>query len=184
MTARVVARCSAAGGALALALMGGPAWAVDLPGLPPAPAAPAGPLPSLLPSPVASALGPVLSQLPGSKPSAKPAPRPAPKPAPAPPSGQQVALSQTRIAAIPLSVRAAAGTAALQALPGVVAPMAVQPEAVVPQLAPVATTTGATSPASTPRDNGLPAIVVALAIGAVSAAAAGQVAEMAERRRA
>ena len=189
MSARVVARCCAASGALGLALMAGPAWAVDLPALPSAPAAlPALPTPlptSVLPSPVASALDPVLSQLPGNEPSAKPSPSPAPKPKPAPRSDRQAALAETRIA--PLSataaLRAGSRTAELRAFPEFVAPMAVQPQPVVPQLTPVATTALPGSLPPAPGTEGLPAVVVAVALVAVSAAAAGQVAEMAERRR-
>ena len=201
MSARLVARCCAAGGAVGLALMAGPAWAVDLPSLPSAPAAaPTLPalLPSpspteLLPSPVASALGPVLTQLPGStppsSPAAKPVPRPAPKPKPVTRSDRQAALAETGIAALPATVALRAGTgvgtgtAALQAFPGINVPMTVQPQPVVPRLTPVATTAIGQSPASAPADGGLPAIVVALAIGAVSAVAAGQLAAMAEGRR-
>lgn len=193
MTARFVARCGAAVGALGLALLGGPAWAVDLPSLPTAPVGPVAPVAapdpvptSLLPSPVASALDPILSQLPGHEPTAKPSPRPAPNAQPAP--QRQVARSETRIAVLPaapanLALRTDNGVAALRPLSGIVAPMAVPPMPVVPQLAPVpAAGVQAALPGPT-GDDGLPAVIVALAIGAVSAAAAGQVAEMAARRR-
>ncbi|MDT7569908.1 MAG: hypothetical protein QOE05_82 [Actinomycetota bacterium] len=193
MSARVVARCCAASGALGLALLGGPAWAVDLPAVPGAPApAPSLPIPvptplptSVLPSPVASALAPVLSQLPGNEPSARPSPSPAPKAKPAPRSDRQAARAQTGIAPMSatLALRAGSRTAELRAFPGFVAPMAVQPQPVVPQLTPVATVAVPGSLPLAPSQEGLPAVVVALAIVTASAAAAGQVAEMAERRR-
>lgn len=194
MTPRFVARCGAAVGALGLALLGGPAWAADLPSLPTAPVGPVAPVAapdpvptSLLPSPVASALDPILSKLPGHQPTSKPSPRPAPKAQPAP--QRQVARSQTRIAVLPaapanLALRTGnSDVAALRPLSGIVGPMAVPPMPVVPQLAPVpASGVRQAVPAPT-GDDGLPAVIVALAIGAVSAAAAGQVAEMAARRR-
>jgi hypothetical protein len=214
---RSPARTCTAAATLALALAGSlgvlteSAWAVELPTPSPAPApvlpqpahlAPVAaptllpaPVASLLPAPVATAVDAVVSGDPGSSPSASPSARPTPAPAPAQPAGEQQARSRTQIEALPAApalpampaLRVNEGAAALRALPGVVAPVAVAPEAVTPQLAPVppngvASSVPAMLPA-TPTTQGLPAVVVALAVGAVSAAAGGQVAELAARRR-
>jgi hypothetical protein len=64
----------------------------------------------------------------------------------------------------------------------VVAPIAAPPMPVVPQLAPAAPVAAPTRLPATPASEGLPALVVAIDLGAVSAAAAGQVAEMHARR--
>jgi hypothetical protein len=144
------------------------------------------PVQSLLPAPVASALDPVTSRLPGAQQSAEPSPRPAPKPKPTAAPGQQVALADTGVAALSatLALQGGSGTAALRAMPGIIAPVAAAPTVIVPDLAPALAPVAAPQalpPASAP--DGLPALVVALALTTVSAAAAGQVAAMAERRR-
>jgi hypothetical protein len=209
-TARSVTRTCAALGTLGIVLSAGPAWALDLPtpglptaglpspGLPAGPAVPVatptllpGPVATLLPTPVASALAPVTSRLPGGEPSARPAPSPTPappatQPRPAPASAQE-ARSESALAplAASLALRADRGeTAQLRSLPGVVAPVEVAPVPVSPQLAPAAAAAPVAGLPRPPAPDGLPAVIVALAIGAVSAAAAGQVAEVHARRAA
>jgi hypothetical protein len=227
---RLIGRAGAATGLLGLVLMGGPAWAVDLPTPAPAPApvapvtvapvtvapvtvapvtqalaAPvAGLLPdpvatlvpdpvrSLLPAPVASAATTAEDQVPvGSKPQApaKPATVPAAKSRPAaaaaaPP--RQQAQSSTALSPLAATEAFGGAHAALAALPGTVsAPVLAAPMPVTPQLAPAASSVaGPASVPAIPTSEGLPALVIALAIGAVAAAGAGQVAEMGARREA
>jgi hypothetical protein len=192
VTPRSVTRgCAGLGLAgLGLVLWSGPAFALDLPSAPPVLQAPApvssllpDPVASLVPAPVASALDPITSKLPGASPSPTATPKPTPAPRAQQPhhaTQQQQARSVSAVAQLPATLALRAGRAELQDLPGVVAPVAVAPMPVTPALAPAAA-----APASLPAPSspdGLPALVVAVAFGAVSAAAAGQVAEMHARR--
>ena len=128
----------------------------------------------------------MLSKLPGGMASPSPSPKASPKPTPAPAPDRQVARAEAPVLTIPVTQALRADrmdTAQLRAFPGIVAPMAAPLSPVTPQLAPDATTVARAGATTVPSDEGLPALVVAVAIGAVFAAAAGQVAEMAERRR-
>ncbi|GAC1441469.1 MAG: hypothetical protein NVSMB55_09330 [Mycobacteriales bacterium] len=174
----------------ALPLPTGPAPAQQ-----PAPAASPSPqpAPTALPSPVASALAPVLSHLPAASPSARPASAHSPTPTSAAAGGSSQQQARAAVAAAPiqapaplpapLALRPGTGPAALRSLPGILAPVLAGPQAIVPQLAPTPPTTAAQPLPRVPAPDGLPAVVVALAIGCVAAAAAGQVADLAERRR-